>query len=405
MKVLIVNSYRSKGGASRAAVRLFEALSSININSEFLYVYDDSLGFFEKVKYYVRVAIDRIPGVFAAKKKVMFSLGAPSNKKLIDKINSSSANIVHLHWMNAGAISIKDIPLINKPVIWSLHDMWPFTGGCHYSYGCMQYKEGCGACPVISSSIKNDLSRYGYKRKYSAYQINENIFFVGLSRWIYSKMVGSGMVPEGRVYHLPNTIDCNLFFPKPMSAAREAFRLPKDKYIVLFGAVSAVDDPRKGYSLLSEALKILSRRVEICAVIFGSEETGPVSDRYQTVLAGKVSDDHDLSSLYSAADVMVVPSIEENLSNVIMESLSCSTPVVCYDIGGNSDMVEHKVNGYLASDITASSLASGIYWVLTNSKERKLRRQARNTALCKFDYPIVAGRYKDFYSLIMESYH
>lgn len=395
MKVIILNSYSSKGGASRAAARLHEALRIIDVDCEFFSVYSSSPTFYKRFLYYARVLYDRLPGFFYAKKKVMFSRGGISNNNLVKYINNSDADIVHFHWLNAGAISLSDIAKIEKKIVWSLHDMWLFTGGCHYDQDCGAYVRQCGSCPILRSTKDNDLSRTVWQKKYDQFYSLDNFLVVGLSRWMVNRAQSSSLFENKCVVNLPNPIDTRKFQPLDKYDARRNLGLPNDKILVLFGAMSYQDDSRKGYKELVEALANLTEH-NIELVTFGTGENDDALCFPVTYL-GDISDDEKLILAYNAADMLVSPSIQENLSNVIMESLSCGTPVVCFDIGGNSDMVVHKKTGYLARPYQPIDLANGIDWLVNKNNLMKCSEMAREKVVDEFDYSVVGPKYVDLY--------
>jgi glycosyltransferase involved in cell wall biosynthesis len=187
--------------------------------------------------------------------------------------------------------------------------------------------------------------------------------------------------------------------------AREIWNLPKDKKLILFGAMNATSDINKGFKELQDSISKLTINVnEVELVVFGSSK--PATSQgfgFKTHYLGYVYDDVSLTALFSAADVMVVPSIQENLSNSIMESLSCSTPVVGFNIGGNSDMIVHKETGYLANPYDINDLASGIDWILGSKSYLKIAQASREKILKEFDSVIVAQKYIDLYQEVIKN--
>ncbi len=182
---------------------------------------------------------------------------------------------------------------------------------------------------------------------------------------------------------------------------RELWSLPKDKKLILFGAVAATSDINKGFKELSKALQKL-RGTDIEFVVFGSSKPERAPEfKFKAHYVGRLQDDISLVTLYSACNVMVVPSLQENLPNTIMESLSCVTPVVAFDVGGNSDMIEHKLNGYLAKPFDTDDLARGIEWILNNENYDKLCQNAREKVLKEFDSKVVAKKYIELYEKIL----
>jgi glycosyltransferase involved in cell wall biosynthesis len=280
--------------------------------------------------------------------------------------------------------------------------MWPFTGGCHYDEECGRYKEKCGKCKVLGSKKENDISNKVFKRKEKNYK-NLDLTVVGLSEWLNEYSKESALLKAKKHINLPNPIDTNVFKPFSKGKSRELWNLPKDKQLVLFGATNPTGDPRKGFKELSEALQVLKmENVEF--VVFGSSEPQNLPKfKFKTHYVGRLNDDISLVTLYGAVDVMIVPSLQENLSNAIMESLSCAIPVVGFDIGGNSDMIEHKKTGYLAKPFETQDLANGIEWVLNLEKSEytNLCQNAREKVLREFDSRVVAKKYVELYEEVL----
>lgn len=409
MKVLIVNTSDIDGGAARAAYRLHNALLESKINSQMLvlsksgddFTVNTFLKKTQKIFNKLRPALDSIP-IRKYNNTALFSAAWVPSSGIVNKINSLNPDVVHLHWINAGMIKIEDLAKIKAPIVWSLHDMWAFTGGCHYDESCGAYKEKCGECVVLASKRKKDISRKVFKRKQATYSKIPNMTIVGLSNWLKTCAENSILFHNKKIVNLPNPIDTKIFQAFDKLKARELWGLPKDKKIVLFGAMGASSDPRKGFNELSDAFKNIDRD-DIEFVVFGaSSPLNPPDLGCKTHYIGRLSDDISLITLYSAVDVMIVPSLQENLSNAIMESLACATPVVGFDIGGNSDLIDHEQNGYLAQAYSSVDLAKGIEWVLDNSKYEDLCRNAREKVISKFDNNIVSAQYIELYKMLLE---
>ena len=414
MKILILNTSDSGGGAARAAYRLHKSLLTHGVDSIMLVknkysndqlIYSLSNTKSQKVLSKIIPVIDRLPiRSYKNKTQTLFSPSRVGERNLIKRINEINPDIVHLHWVNAGFLKIEDLKKIKAPIVWSLHDMWAFTGGCHYDEMCNAYKKNCGKCKVLGSVKENDLSRKLIKYKIKNYKQIKNITIVGLSNWIYKCAKSSNLLKNMKHVNLPNPIDIALFKPFDKEKARELWNLPKDKQLILFGAMGATTDPRKGYIELKEAIKKLKSNKNIEFVIFGSNKPKNAPDfGFITHYLGNLTDDISLVTLYSAVDVMVVPSIQENLSNAIMESLACATPVVGFAIGGNSDMISHHKTGYLVKPYDTNDLANGIEWVLNNKDYNTLCTNARAKVLNEFDSNIVAKKYITLYNKILKS--
>jgi len=410
VKVLIINTSDIDGGAARAAYRLHRALLQADVESKMLVQFkngDDFTVIGPNSKYEMRIAkivssLDTLPKRwYKNRSRTLFSPAWVSTSKIVTRINQLKPDIVHLHWINGGMLRPEDLKRIEAPIVWSLHDMWAFSGGCHYDEDCGRFKHSCGRCLVLRSNRRRDLSSNVFSRKLKSYSKINSLTVVGLSQWLKSCAEKSPVFSEAKVINLPNPIDTKVFKPLDKNIARELLHLPKNKKLVLFGAIGAASDPRKGFFQLSRSLRdIDSKETEL--VVFGATEPkGSHGFKQKVHFLGRLYDDVSLCLLYSAADVMVVPSLQENLSNVIIESLSCGTPVVGFNIGGNPDIIIHKSTGYLANPIDIHDLTKGIAWILKARNYNELSRNARNKVLRDFDSHIVAAKYIDLYKDIL----
>jgi len=413
MKVLLVNTNDILGGAARAVYRLHRALLEEGINSIMLVqrklsddytVIDLANNKIRKGFNLLRPTIDQIPVKFYKNRtKTLFSPSWFGFSNVIKKISEINPDIVHLNWITGGMIRIEDLAKIKQPIVWTLHDNWAFTGGCHIMWECEKYKTECGACPILGSLKEDDLSKKVFLRKKKTFSKIRNMVIVTPSRWLYECSKNSALLKDRRHFRIPNLVNTDVFKPFDKEKARELWNLPKNKKLILFGAMNALSDVNKGFNLLVEAIhKINYEDIEI--VIFGSSQPErPPNFKFRTHYLGRLYDDISLVSLYNAADITVVPSLQENLSNTIMESLSCGVPVVAFNIGGNSDMIEHKINGYLAKPFDTEDLAQGIEWILSlsESEYNRLCRNARDKVLKEFDSKIVAKKYIKLYEEVL----
>ena len=413
MKILIVNTFDIRGGAARAAYRLHRALLDAGVDSQMLVQSKSSddnrvIGRANKAKFQnvmslLRQELDALPLMrYNSKKKTLFSPAWLPFGGVVEAIETIDPDIVHLHWIGGGMIRIEDLKKIKKPIIWSLHDMWAFTGGCHYDDGCSKYRSGCCSCPVLGSRRVNDLSQNIFVRKQESIRQIDSLTVVGLSSWLADCAKQSLLFSHNPVVNLPNPIDTTKFMPVDKEQARMNLCLPLNKKLILYGAMSATSDPRKGYTKLVKALEALPENCDMELVVFGSFRPDNALEFSFTSHYLGYLDEASLQLLYCAADVMVVPSLQENLSNAIMESLACGTPVVAFDIGGNGDLIEHKYNGYLAEPFSPTDLAEGICWVLYSPGYVALSKNARDKVLRCFDSKVVAKQYIDLYKSILE---
>jgi len=406
MKVLVLSETDIAGGAARAAYRLHQSLLLHGIDSKMLVQRKKSDDFsvitkHNNLKMYfdrLRPIIDSIPNrIYKKRKKVLFSSSWLGFNNVSDAVNDLNPDVVHLHWIAGGMMRFEEISKINAPIVWSLHDMSPFTGGCHYDQNCGLYKERCGSCKVLASNNTNDLSRKIFNRKINAYSKIKSLSIVATSRWIGRCAKESFLFKDIDVSVIPNPINTSLFRPIDKIIAKDFFQIPKNKTVILFSAMSSMSDPRKGRHELFEAINLLDIEDAVLVIAGSSKPKDPIKLKYPTYFIQPLSDEVSLPLIYNAADVMIVPSIQENLANSIIECLSCGVPVVAFDIGGNEDMIEHKRNGYLAKSTCSKDMAVGIEWVVNNNKSRSLSDHARKKAVEEFDYRVVSKSYIDLY--------
>lgn len=409
MNILILSTNDIQGGAARATYRLHQGLHHIGIASQMLVqtkLSDDRTVISPPTKLQkgwakIRPTLDAIPLQFYRQRdRTPYSVQWLPDR-IPSKIAEIDPDIVHLHWINAGYLNIETIAKFQKPIVWTLHDMWPFTGGCHYNQGCDRYTKSCGACPKLDSHRNWDLSRWVWQRKAKAWQ-NLNLTIVTPSKWLAKCATASSLLQNFPITAIPNSIDTNVYKPIAKSLARELLHLPKDKQLVLFGAMNATSDPRKGFNLLMPALQKLSYsqgQDQVELVVFGSSQPSDAPDfAFKVHYLGRLYDDISLALLYAAADVLVAPSVQDNLPNTVMEALACGTPCVAFEIGGMPDMIEHKKNGYLARPFEIEDLAKGIAWVLKDSQQyNKLRDRARQKAEQEFTSELQAHRYLELF--------
>lgn len=318
-------------------------------------------------------------------------------------------DIIHLHWV-AGTVDIsREVDFLkNKKIVWTLHDMNAFTGGCHYSAACQKYEQQCGNCPQLGSGQENDLSRQIWKRKMMTYK-QLDMTVVAPSQWLAKCAQNSSLLSRFPIHVIPNGLPTDIFKPYPQSKIRESLQIPKDAFVILFGADS-VANVRKGFIHLVRALEHIKSLVpdnQIAIATFGQHAQEAVQQLgFPTYTFNYVDKESELALIYSLADVTVIPSLEDNLPNVVLESLACGTPVVGFNVGGIPDMIEHKCNGYLAPVGDYKELAIGIHWIMDQLKMGcNLRIKSRETALRMYNSPLQAKSYQNLYDQILKKTH
>jgi glycosyltransferase involved in cell wall biosynthesis len=281
-------------------------------------------------------------------------------------INSFGADLVHLHWIGDNFLPIAELARIQTPIVWTLHDMWALTGGCHYAGECRSYGDGCGHCPQLREPRKDDLSAKIARQKKGAWQ-HLPFTVVCPSQWLADCAAHSSLLRDKRIQVIANPIDHDVFKPLDKTVARRAFNLPLNSQLVLFGAFGGTSDPRKGFAKLRAALAGLDAESGIELVVFGGEATEKPELDFPTHQIGQLRDEHSLSLLYNACDAYVLPALQDNLPNTLMEALACGTPCVAFDTGGVADLVQHQQNGYLAKPKDPFDMLSGIEWTLSQA--------------------------------------
>lgn len=413
VKILIFNTHEQAGGAARSANRLHKELLSIGLESWMLVQCKESddptiIGPATKLGKGVallRPELDCLP-LFSYRnrtKNIFSPQWVPAVPRgTIARINP---DVINLHWICEGFLNIESIAGLKRPVLWTLHDLWAFTGGCHYPSECTRYIQACGCCPHLRSRKERDLSYRIWRRKNKAYR-GTNLTIVTPSRWLAGCAKSSSLFGAFRTEVIPNGLDLNRFKPVDKLEARSLLNLTPDKHLILFGAIHATEDKRKGFQHLVPALQKLKEsgwqdRVEI--VIFGSSSRDTEDQvPFKTHFLGTLHDDISLSLAYAAADAFIAPSIQENLSNTVLEAIACGTPCVAFHVGGMPDMIEHQKNGYLADPFDVEDLAHGISWVLEDKdRNRELGRRAREKGEQEFGVGLQALRYSALYKEIL----
>lgn len=405
MRVLIVNISNFQGGASRAATRLHESMLDIGIESVFYSLkgshYADRnyyiVNKWEKVIYYLAKTFQKILYQVVLKNKTnnftFFSLDLKFIKRAINRFDP---DIVHFHWTDDIFFNRKSLEDIKVPIIFSLHDLNVVTGGCHYPGQCIRSVNGCKQCPLLKPKFQFISSRR--VSQFTSISAVRNITLIGLSNWITNEAKNAVASKNISVINIPNPIDTEFY--KPNKSKVDFLNISKNKKVVLYGAMSADSDPRKGYQYLKDSLNYFTDKSEVALVCFGTKDKSRTSlNGIELINVGYIDNDTMMVQLYNLATVLVVPSLEENLSNTIMEGMACGTPVVAFDIGGNRDLIIHGETGFVAEPRNAESLYNYLEKAIKNCDE--LGQNSREHICSKFNGKEVARRYKDYYTKIL----
>jgi len=280
-------------------------------------------------------------------------------------------------------------------MIWTMRDMWPFTGGCHYSYQCTNYELDCGFCRQLNSNHGFDLSRIVHRRKKK--YIPRHVVLVGISHWLSECARNSSLFHEFRILTIPNCVNTSHFYPVEKEIARDKLGIPKNKRVILAGALN-INDYYKGFDKLLESIPQIT--TENLHFLFFGNINSDILDKLETEYTslGYINNDDLLRVVYSAADVFIAPSMIEAFGKTLAESMACGTPVVCFNTTGPKDIVDHMKNGYLATPFSSSSLAEGIDWVLNHEDCQEISQNARNKIMEKFSATVVSCQYLGLYN-------
>lgn len=403
MRILLLNTSERSGGAAVAANRLMHALEKEGCNVKYLVrdkqtenpnVISINHSWIKRKINHLRFIWERLVIYLLTgfNKNILFQLSIANTGTDVSKFEEvKNADIIHLHWINQGFLSIDDIRRISqlgKPVIWTIHDQWIANSIYHYT----------------GESKKREkpfwFEKYVLKKKE---KIDFSIFtIVGCSKWISEYAKDSKLLLKARITSIPNPINLSVFKPQEKELSRQHFNLDNKKDIILFGAAK-LTDTRKGLSFFLEACTILLKRnprlSNSCQIaLLGKTDQGlcemfPIT----THSLGFMSNESEIIAAYSAADLFIIPSLEDNLPNTIMESMACGTPCVGFKTGGIPEMIDHKVNGYLAEYKSAEDLANGIEWVLNHTDKSSLSKACISKVTTKYTESVVAQQYIELY--------
>ncbi|MES2836814.1 MAG: glycosyltransferase [Bacteroidota bacterium] len=420
MKTVFVNTSDLKGGAAIACYRLFKAVQQKGIEASLIVteklsrdenvisIHNSTLSAKTyKVKMLAEYAI--FNKLFKNKKLTTTFSTAYFGSEILNIKQLQEADIINLHWINLSFLNLENlqqIAALNKPIIWHLHDMWAFTGGCHYSNGCENYLTECKNCPFLNSPADNDIANAYFKLKTLLFN-NNNFTIVTPSNWLANEAKKSALLKNKKVIALGNAIPTNKFVPKNKIELKTKNGLNPAKKHILFGAMN-IEDERKGFIYFKQALQTLSQDKNFCnnneLVILGKynpEIFEGINPKLKINPLGFVSNQDKIAEVYALSDIFVIPTLEDNLPNTILEALSCGTPVVSFNTGGISDMVKHNFNGYIAEAKNANELAVGINSVLKNEQNIPFAQNARNYIVENYSEEVIAEKYISLYKTLI----
>jgi len=404
IKILHIIGGPKTNGAYKGAYILHRALLNLNIDSKILndtptknnpkkvnYI-DENItfinkSFFKKLMNKVFVYIEKIlKSIYLHSPRSTFTLGYFGFD--ITKLNEyKNADIIHIHWLNQGFIKIKSLSKIDKPVVWTMRDMWPFTGGSHYTMDFEKYENSS-----LSKSIQN------FKKK----NYKKNFQFIAISNWLRKKAEKSNALKDYNIKTIYNNIDLKDFDIISQDVARSILEISTKKQIILYGAQNP-QSKRKGWEIFVETLKKLDNS-KYFLLIFGSFWSSKILDKigieYKNL--GFINDNKMLNTIYSSADLFIASSIQEAFGKTWVESMACETPVVCFNNTSISEIVDHKINGYVVDGVDSDKLKEGIDWLAGEIKNGTYKRNKARNKVLNFDSKIVAEKYVSLYRDILK---
>jgi glycosyltransferase involved in cell wall biosynthesis len=409
--IRVVQIQYSTKSAARSALRLQKAFVAAGVHSDIVSLHKDphsisGITYLGKAARLKARVDNKMQERFVKNKVKAFGLFSypytGNNIAGMDVIQK--ADIIYVHWVMDGFMSLanlEQLAKLGKPVVFVMHDMWNITGGCHYSFTCDKYIDGCNNCQVFATPKTNDFAAKQFKQKLQFYSKYNNLYFVSPSMWLYNCAKQAKVTAGKPVFYIPNVLDTTLFKPFDKKTAKHILNIDADTTVIAFGAV-AVDSPYKGWPYLQKALQLLHQQhsnKNILLLIFGSGGNAAIADSipFKTKFMGILDDEYSTMLVYNAADVFVVPSMADNQPTIVQESLCCGTPVVGFNTGGVPDMIKHKENGYLAKYKDAEDLVEGINYCLEH--------KVKGSMLPSFETAVSVQKHFDLFETIKKSTH
>ena len=395
------NAVKGGGGAGNAAYRIHKGLREYGIDSVMLtkFASVNHEGIYQAKTKKNGSALDQAPLADYPNRPGTLFCPAIAGINLQKYLRTFQPEILQLHWINRHSfLRIESLAKVKQKIVWRLPDSWAFTGGCQFHGTCIGYMQACGKCPQLNSDKQDDLSHQVWQRKQEAWK-NLDITVVVPTQWMKEAAQRSSLFGKRRIELIPNGLDVDMFSPFDKEVVRKMMKLPLNKKIILYGAVNAVRAPRKGFSYLFEALQKLSHhRDEYEVVVFGADSM-PMKLDIPIRFLGFLNEHLLLQMAYSAADVMIVPSLEEPFGQTVTEAMACGAPVVVFSDTGPAGIVDHQLNGYVARHSDSEDLAKGIEWVLEDEQRRQeLSANARQRVLDTYDIRVVVEQYAKLYN-------
>lgn len=414
MKVTLLNHSDTLGGASVVTFRLMQALQKQGVDARMLV-----LG-----KSRSNESVEQVCGrhrrnyAFLSERLGIFLRNGLSKANLF-KVSTAShgvpvashqlvkdADVIVINWINQGMMSLDEIERVaqlGKPLVWIMHDMWCLTGVCHHALECDGYKRQCGHCQFVKEGGKEkDLSHKTWLRKQALYQ-NTNIHFVPVSNWLAMKARESSLLKDAEISVIHNAFPVESYFTTP-SITMEALDLPKNKKLILMGA-ARLDDPIKGFEYAIDALNLYAQnfpqQAEMSeAVFFGDIRDASLLERIRMpyLHIGRINDSKVIRQLYASSHVVISTSLYETLPGTLIEGQAAGCVPVSFGMGGQRDIIDHKVNGYIAEYKSPQSIAEGIAWAISSAPDREMLHKSVQE---RFAAEVIANKHIELYNSLI----
>lgn len=423
MKVLHLNTLDVSGGAARSAYRLHQGLLTIGVDSKMLVrvkssdddtVYSIQTSDAQSCK---KITIHDVihSGLIAphttTAANTLFSIPTLS----YDITNAdivANADIINLHWVAnyLSPLTISKLGALGKQIVWTLHDQWPFTGGCHYSNACTRYETTCTACPQLDLDI--EIAAAVLDEKATLFQPIP-LTIVTPSSWMYAVARESKLFKDKRIEHISYSLNTEQYINIPKHCAKKTLGIDPHVVTILFAAQSLYER-RKGYQEFISVLRccenddLFKRMIQedrIKLIVFGQAGSELLNIGVPVLSLGVIDSDEAISTAYSAADLYIMTSLEDNLPNTILESMSCGTPVLAFSVGGIPDMVKSGITGDLITPFDIDAMTTRLLYLLNHPELlQQMGTSCRQYAEKQYAFTIQADRYKQLYTELLPNF-
>lgn len=414
MKILHISTFYNKGGAAIAAKRLHKGLLKIGVDSYFYSYYKPNIRSILKNDFSqlmpnklksAKIIFENQLKLFLYNKyqkygqySTNYLLSYSLTKKMLDKFD-----IINLHWINSGFINIKELKkLKDKKVFWTLHDMWTFTGGCHYNEGCEKFTKTCSSCPILNSKKYCDHAYYQFELKKNIYE-ELDLEIVTPSKWLYDEAKRSTLFKNKKIHLIPYGLDTDIFYPQDKNQLRTELGIQQNKFTIIFNSAN-IFEKRKGILYLMKSLQKLSEIIDFQVILVGNanDELKNELKNQKIYYIGSISSESLIAKYYALSDVFVIPSLQDNLPNTMLEAIACGTPVIGFNVGGIADAVIDDYTGNLVKLGEIDELVNKIRFFsdMDNLIFEKYRSNCRNFAVERYSLQVQANSYNKIYQQV-----